>query len=241
MSKPKLKVDLALARKVDKIVCKGLCCGVGSKPGNMCVEAAVHFALHGDDPGYNIDDRPLDCVDEDLVSLKISINDKSAWKDKKSRAQGLRAVAIAQLGSANYATLDFNLEAELDDRVGKYFRQLIFPRIRKEALAEVNKEARKFAKEVKAQTSSDAISICLNAGIDFSSFLEKFSRLTCWSNLSAHAKTLGTSKDDCIRFVADVLLSILRKKRVPGMKFVNKLIPRSRQYTSTLSKRVKLK
>lgn len=90
-----------IAIKVRDTVDAGLVNGVGeAKPGFMCVEAAVCFALglpHGDDPG---------CVSPALRRLKIGLNDRQ-WSSPAARAAGLRRLAIAQLGSAGV----------LDDRV----------------------------------------------------------------------------------------------------------------------------
>jgi aminopeptidase N len=83
-----------IARKVLTIVDAGLVHGVGNPiPGQMCVEAAVCYALglpHGDDP---------QCVAESLRVLKIRLND-SSWSSNLARAKGLRRLAVAQLGSA---------------------------------------------------------------------------------------------------------------------------------------------
>jgi hypothetical protein len=83
-----------VAIKVRDIVDVGLVAGVGRpEPGHLCVEAAVCLALglpHGDDPA---------CVEPSLRRLKIALNDK-AWSSPQARAQGLRRLAIAQLGSA---------------------------------------------------------------------------------------------------------------------------------------------
>jgi hypothetical protein len=83
-----------LAAKVLEVVDAGLVLGLGEPvPGEMCVEAAVCYALglpHGDDPA---------CVSRAVRSLKISLNDR-AWSSAGARAKGMRRLAIAQLGSA---------------------------------------------------------------------------------------------------------------------------------------------
>lgn len=98
--KPK-RITKTVALKVLEIVDQGLSNGLGNaKPGEMCVEAAVCFALglpHGDDPK---------CVSPALRSLKIRLND-SHWSSKAARAKGLRRLAVAQLGSLGH----------LDDKV----------------------------------------------------------------------------------------------------------------------------
>lgn len=83
-----------LAAKVLEVVDAGLVLGLGEPvPGEMCVEAAVCYALglpHGDDPA---------CVSRAVRTLKISLNDR-AWSSAGARAKGMRRLAIAQLGSA---------------------------------------------------------------------------------------------------------------------------------------------
>jgi hypothetical protein len=94
MAAGKIEINRDVAAKVLAVVDKGLSSGVGEpKPGFMCVEAAVCFALglpHGDDPA---------CVARAVRSLKICLNDKN-WSSKAARAKGLRRLALAQLGSA---------------------------------------------------------------------------------------------------------------------------------------------
>jgi hypothetical protein len=88
-----MKITKKLAKKVLETVDAGLCSGVGEPvPGQMCIEAAVCFALgepHGDEPS---------CVAETLRAFKIQLND-TRWSSNEARALGLRRVAIAQLGS----------------------------------------------------------------------------------------------------------------------------------------------
>jgi hypothetical protein len=88
-----ITINETVARKVLSVVDAGLSRGLGSpEPGNMCVEAAVCFALglpHGDDP---------QCVSPALRSLKIALNDKQ-WSSNAARAMGMRRLAVAQLGS----------------------------------------------------------------------------------------------------------------------------------------------
>lgn len=86
-------VTLPLARRVLKTVDAGLVSGLGEPiPGQMCVEAAVNFAFdlpHGDHPP---------CVGEAVREFKIGIND-AKWSSNTARTDGLRRIAVAQLGS----------------------------------------------------------------------------------------------------------------------------------------------
>ncbi len=89
-----MKVTKKMASRVLEVIDAGLVRGLGSPaPGDMCVEAAVCYALgepHGDAPT---------CVERCVRGAKIRLND-SPWSSNEARANGLRKVAIAQLGSA---------------------------------------------------------------------------------------------------------------------------------------------
>src|ERR1700677_3986228 len=85
-----------IAAKVLATVDAGLCSGVGvPELGKMSVEAAVCYALglpHGDEPS---------CVSSALRSFKIKLND-AKWSSNTARAEGLRRLALVQLGSAGH-------------------------------------------------------------------------------------------------------------------------------------------
>ena len=87
-----------VVKKVLDAVRPGLSNGLGvQESGEMCVEAAVCFALglpHSDDPK---------CVNQALRTFKIVLND-SFWSSNQARAKGLERLAIAQLGTLD--TLD---------------------------------------------------------------------------------------------------------------------------------------
>jgi len=88
-----MKLTKSHARRVLEVVDAGLVSGLGlAKPGKMCVEAAICYALelpHGDQP---------ECVANCIRRYKIRIND-AAWSSNAARAVGMRRAAIAQLGS----------------------------------------------------------------------------------------------------------------------------------------------
>lgn len=82
-----------IAQKVVETVDKGLSSGLGKPiPGQMCVEAAVCYAM-----GMPHDDTP-NCVGPAVRMLKIQLNDAN-WSSNGARAKGMRRVAVAQLGS----------------------------------------------------------------------------------------------------------------------------------------------
>jgi type VI protein secretion system component VasK len=82
----------AIIPKFDAVLARGLCQGVGDRDGQMCIEAAICYALdlpHGDEP---------DCVTPEVRSYKIWLND-APWSSPEARAAGLRDLGIAQIGS----------------------------------------------------------------------------------------------------------------------------------------------
>lgn len=110
-TKPTTNITKTQARKVLQIVDAGLSCGLGrAVPGQMCVEAAVAFAL-----GYDFNDHPK-CVTPTIRDAKIAINDWHGWgqidgdmdseKTNKERSKALRRLALAQLGSAGVISND---------------------------------------------------------------------------------------------------------------------------------------
>ena len=91
----RFEINEALVTKLLGVVDAGLSSGVGEpKPGKMCVEAAVCYAM-----GLPHSDKPT-CVSPALRALKIRLND-SSWSSNDARAKGLRRLAVAQLGSAD--------------------------------------------------------------------------------------------------------------------------------------------
>lgn len=90
-----IEITRDVAQRVLDTIDAGLVSGVGKPvPGQMCVEAAVCYAMglpHGDEP---------DCVSPALRALKIGLND-SGWSTDKARARGLRRLGLIQLGSKN--------------------------------------------------------------------------------------------------------------------------------------------
>jgi hypothetical protein len=79
--------------KFDKILERGLCKGVGSPDGQMCIEAAITQAL-----GLPFNDNP-ECVAPAVRAYKIRLNDAYGWASPASRAVALRSIGIAQIGS----------------------------------------------------------------------------------------------------------------------------------------------
>lgn len=107
MSKPgKFRFDF---KKYRKLLKRGLCEGV--QEGNqVCIEHAVSIACGyvkeptpSEDGYYEDPDSTADqpkCVHRTIRSMKISLNDDSAWSSPAARAKGLKVVGVAQLGTS---------------------------------------------------------------------------------------------------------------------------------------------
>lgn len=129
-----IQMNEEIARKVLTTVNAGLTSGKGQPiPGQMCVEAAVCYAMglpHSDEPP---------CVAPALRSLKISLNDAN-WSSNEARATGLKRLALAQLGSAG--VLD---EKEFVRRVVDYAIRISTPLALRAAASAIKDEKHKQA------------------------------------------------------------------------------------------------
>ena len=93
---PHRNITRANVKKILALFDKGLRSGLGSgKPGDMCVEAVICNVLEG----RNADDPK--CVSPVLRAVKIRLND-AIWSSNTARANGMRRLGIAQLGSAGF-------------------------------------------------------------------------------------------------------------------------------------------
>ena len=111
-----------IVAKFDDVLSRGLCAGLGSPNGQMCVEAAICYALglpHGDEPEY---------VEPAVKSYKIRLND-AHWSSPQARAAGLRDLGIAQIGSEGVVD-----GAEFSRRMSTKTIQILIPALFREVL-----------------------------------------------------------------------------------------------------------
>lgn len=90
--------------------------GTKAYRGDLCVEQAVNVAIYGE-----MTDRPK-CVDMDLASFKIGLNDGLMRGSRTERARGMRRLAVAQLGTAlnfDYDEFTERLSEKLKARFGQ--------------------------------------------------------------------------------------------------------------------------
>ncbi len=207
---PQLVIDREVVRKVVETVDAGLVSGVGKPiPGQMCVEAAVCFALglpHGDNP---------ECVAPTLRTLKIRLND-SAWSSDQARAKGLRKLAVLQLG-----TRDVLDEKEFMARVVEMTIRKIVPRALRSAAGMKGNKAHAdrleaAAKECETKGTKDAADAANAAAYAADA-----------ANAAAYAAKAAAYADDdsdeSLAFFAGEVAQILIEMAVPGIEWLDLL------------------
>ena len=97
-----MNITKTFVKKVNTLLdTYGICAGLGKPiPGEMCIEALICYAK-----GAEHSDTPT-CVHHVIRTLVISLNDAN-WSSNQARAQGLKRLAIAQLGTVD------NFDSEL--------------------------------------------------------------------------------------------------------------------------------
>jgi hypothetical protein len=228
------RITAGIAAKVLETVNAGLSSGLGSNtPGSMCVEAAVCYAM-----GEPHSDRPT-CVMEGIRDTKIGLNDWNGWyslvkgsdgdnndhKVKKLRADALRRIAIAQLGSKGVIK-----RQAWDDALRAYI--LTKPYMRKRVKT-YEKEAAAVRKEIALQLVS----------------LEKGDGLCDHDIRSVYALEVNTEGDALFegvktasgaKKVCEDLVKILIKLKSPGTKYLyltEKAKPKKRKAKKVVRKK----
>jgi hypothetical protein len=203
VKKKKIVVNLDLARRVVKAVKPGLTAGLGRpKPGEMCVEAAVCYALglpHDDDPP---------CVGSAARRIKIGINDSTRWTSKKARARGMLDASVAQLGSNEVNQM----------KVVRVYRRLVKERLTPLVEKHISnthtigdgkttlREAAKMRLSQQPKTLGDSLD-----------------RVVGYQVVAKDLSYMMSRQNDPLRILAECLVDALREVGSPGVKLLNKL------------------
>jgi len=181
-----MNITRDIAIKVRNTVDIGLVSGLGKQvPGEMCVEAAVCYALglpHGDDPG---------CVAPALRNLKIRLND-SRWSSNKARANGLRRLAVIQLGSVG---LD---EQEFVRRVVEYTIRTTIPRAIRVAASIIKipeHKAAMIAAAVQCERNGDKVSTLKAKKTTSAAYAAGYAAAAAAANAAAYAAAYAAADD----------------------------------------------
>jgi len=202
------------AVRVLEIVDQGLSFGLGNPvPGQMCVEAAVCYALslpHNDDDPF--------CVSPALRALKIRLNDAN-WPDNKSRAKGMRKLTILQLG-----TKDILNEKEFINKVTISTVKKLLPEMFKQ-FKKNGIDISEFEIEInackKVKTRKDAREVAL--AIKYKTNKIKFVSYTAYAAAYADAATAKSSHFHILTFFAEMVSEILIEMNVPAIQWLDLL------------------
>ena len=201
--------------KFDAILSRGLGTGVGKRDGQMCIEAAICAVLdlpHGDDPV---------CVTPAVRNYKIRLNDSHRWVSAASRADGLRALGLAQIGSAG--VVDGNEFARI--LAEKTIRVLIPDLFRRftdtpEMLAAAERCEREGTREAVSEARRVA-SAAASAAADAYAAASAAASAAAYAAASASAAASAASAPEYyLRLSAGLALDVLRELGSPGVKLL---------------------
>ena len=212
------EITIEAVRKLLDTIDAGLVKGLGKPiPGQMCVQAAICYALglpHSDDTGG---DAPS------LGVVKITLND-AGWSSPEVRAKGMRRLALASLGSVG--ALD---EVEFVRRLAKMTDDKIVP-IAKAATAKAAAAYTNAANAAKTvyyatKAAADAAAYAANAAnaanavnaVGDSVNAAKAARAAV---LAASAATAAEA-DKVLAFFAEDAVQILIEMDVPGCRWLS--------------------
>jgi hypothetical protein len=233
-----MEITQKIAQKVLDTVNAGLVKDLGQPiPGKMCVEAAVCFAM-----GLPHSDKPP-CVSSVLCKLKIGLND-SNWSSKLARANGLRELALLQLGTAGI--LD---EVEFAKRVTLLVINKYLPPVLRKVNLNQEADACEQAKDLvvahaatgvavnatyiaantaalatnaAAYTATNIVARAAYAAAAWAAVTDTAADVATWAIVDAAdaVRSLSSSDDILLSFAKDVS-AILIDMKVPGVQWLN--------------------
>lgn len=225
--------------KFNAILSRGLCTGMGSRYGQMCIEAAICTVLdmpHGDAPV---------CVTPAVRRYKIRLNDSPRWLSPKSRADGLRALGLAQIGSAGVVD-----GAEFSRRLSEQTIRVLIPDLfrrftdRPEMLAAADRCEKEGTRQAAADAGADASYATSNAAYAaYAAYAASYAAFNAAFNAAytfnasdasdaasaadnADAAFPGVSPEYYLRLSAGLALDVLRELKSPGVALLD--VPRQR-------------
>ncbi len=208
--------------KYNEILSRGLCNGIGSPDSQMCIEAAVCNAL-----GLPHDDDPK-CVTDAVRRYKIRLNDVG-WSSVTARANGLRKLGIAQLGSLGVVN-----NADFEDRLTTLHTKILVPKILRSAFPN-NEACLDAAKE--CETNPDFVSIdlayksCQSNAKKYHTYEESYAAWSVYFVKSAYSvatyvanaaynATESVGTDEYLILSADLALQVLQELGSPGCQLL---------------------
>ena len=213
-----MKITETQMKKVLDAIAPGLCAGLGNPiPGQMCVEAAVCFALglpHGDNPS---------CVGSAVRAFKITLND-SSWSSNTARAKGMRKLALAQIGSDTLDQMAFGQACFIRGT------QTLLPYVLRKSATQITEQEHKDAleKSVKECEASKTLEEARAAVKSASASASAYAYASAYADAYAYAYTYASASaffkdhlgDEFLTMTADIGLSVLVEMKSPGCEFL---------------------
>lgn len=217
-----MEITSELAQKVLNLVDQGLVKGLGiPKPGKMCVEAAVCYALgepHSDNPS---------CVSPAVRRFKIRLND-APWPSNEARTRGMRKLAIAQLGSESVVDdsqfTDYVVEQTIKRLIPVLFREIapIYPTQTEAMLAAADRCEREGTLEaaLNARYAADAAHAAAAAHAAHAAAYAHAAYAYAYAAAAAHAAAAYAGGEKCLLLSAEIALEALKLCKSPGCEFL---------------------
>ena len=199
-------------QRFDSILSRGLSCGLGSAGQQVCIEAAICESLglpHGDDPG---------CVSPAVRAFKIALND-SSWSSATARANGLRDLGLAQLGSLGVVD-----DVEFAVRLSKKTISILLPKLFR-AVMPNDKEALEAADRCEKEDSKESAKYAESAAkyaaksAKYAEYAAKSAAKSAkYAEYAAEyaAKYAESAADEYLTLTAKLALDTLRELNSPG-------------------------
>jgi len=225
--KPQSKPTKETALRVIKLLGYGLSNGLGSpKPGKMCVEAAVCYAM-GEPHG----DRPT-CVSKVVADFKIELND-ACWSSSEARGKGLKRIAVAQLGSNTIDEKVFGralLEISMQNILAPTLQYLVeigeMPKNEEKKILAYAKSFsvkpsialfKRFYKNL-CETNRISSDVC---GLFYASTYRSLANLVELSYFHEIQRALNGNEDKILQLLAHNGTEALKRAKSPGCKWLN--------------------
>lgn len=221
-------------QRLDTLLKRGLCKGLGSADGQMCIEAAICQAL-----GEPFAAEPK-CVAPAVRRYKIRINDSMRWKSAGSRAEALRDIGIAQIGSAGIVD-DREFARRVSERtvrvlIPALFRDVFFnntrcmaaaERCEKEGNIDAAREAQSaaygYAYAYSAAASAAAADAAADATADATATAADAAADAAAAAAYAYSAYSGKrDPEKYLRLSVSLALEVLRELNSPGCQWIEK-------------------
>jgi len=197
-------INQNLVNKIHSFLDKGVTPGLSKdpKPGSMCLEQIVSYALEEE-----INDKPS-CVGKQVRWFVVSLNDCD-WSSPSARAEGIRDLAIAQLGS------DSLNQDEFRDKL----RFAVITKLLPSMFRDLGEE--KWEKEIKSLEKVKVLEEARKAARDALSNINYYNSPYTDCNFINYAADVTKTGDKYFKMAAHLVIEVLKDMKSSGCQFLN--------------------